>query len=145
MAHSRQTIREATVSAISGLTSTGDRVYQNRVSPFFTLPSLNVMTIDESVRDDLGGMDNTQIRELRLIIEGRASGSTTPDNTIDTIADEVEEAILNNSTLDTYAFDLTLDSTSFSYDNEGDHPVAKVEMIYSFLYQVDLNDPSVIL
>jgi len=145
MPHAREQIRDAVVSAITGLDTTGANVYALRVNPFRTLPALNVLTLDEEMRDDMGAMGDEQIRELRLRIEGRERDPSIPDDELDTIADEVEEAILNDATLDSLAFDLTLESTSFEYSRDGSNPTGKVEMIFAFLYQVDGRDPSIII
>jgi hypothetical protein len=135
--HPRQAIREAVVAAITGLNTTGANVSANRLNPYFTLPSLNVTTLDESVDAGGGSMNGEadQIRELRLVIEGRAKASDTPDDQLDTMTDEVENAILNSATVKALAYDCTLQSTAFSFDGENANPIGKVEMTFSFLYQ----------
>ena len=142
MAHIRETIRNTVVNALTGLTTTGNRVYANRVDPYLSLPSLNVLTQDEQVRNDFGAMDTKQIRELRLVIEGRADATTTPDDGLDTIANEVEEAIGSSAEIDALALDMTLESTAFSYISDGAKPIGLLEMKYILLYQVDGLDPS---
>ncbi len=130
------------VNALTGLTTTGNKVYSNRVDPYLTLPSLNVLTEEESIRYDLCAMSSIQVRELRLKIEGRADATTTPDDGLDTIANEVEEAIANSAAIDALAFDITLESTAFSYTSDGAKPIGLLEMQYSLLYQTDGLNPS---
>lgn len=144
MPHVREIIRDAVVTVVTGLDTTGSNVGADRVNPYRTLPALNVTTLDEVVREDLGSMEgiSDQIRELRLVIDGFAKETDTPNDTLDTIADEVEEAVLNSSDLDDLAWDLTLESTSFEYTRDGSNPIGRVEVVFSFLYQVDGTDPS---
>lgn len=145
MAHIRETIRTAVINSLTGLTTTGNRVYSNRVDPYLTLPSLNVLTQNESVRNDMCDMSSIQVRELRLVIEARADATTIPDDELDTIANEVEEAIADSEEINALVFDIILDTTSFSYTSDGQKPIGLLEMQYSLLYQVDGNHPSTIV
>jgi len=145
MAHIRETIRETIVNTLSGLTTTGNKVYSNRVDPYLSLPSLNVLTQMDTVRYDMCDMSTIQVRELRLVIEGRADAATTPDDGLDIITNEVQEAIEASSELASLVFDITLESTSFSFTSDGQQPIGLAEMQYSLLYQVDGIDPSSIV
>lgn len=141
MAHARQQIRDAVVTALG---STGYNVFANRVNPYLTLPSLNVLTNQEDVRDDLGSMDDIQIRELRLIIECRDIGSDTDDK-LDVIIDAVVEAVLSDLTIRGLVFDITDDETSFSYSRDGANPIGLAEITFIVLYQTYGDDPSTII
>lgn len=134
--HPRTIIREAIVSAVTGLLTTGSYVTANRLNAHTELPSLNVLTSIENIRDDLGCMGTDDlIRELQLLIEGRVKTTSDPEDDLDTIVDEVEEAILNSVSVNGLAFDITLDSTAFSVNRDGAVPIGMVEMTFSFLYQ----------
>ena len=98
MAHIRKTIRENVKTAITGLSTTGTSVYETRYFPLQTgnLPALIVYTLDETIEDyTLGKNTRTQQRALNLIIEAHCRGTANIDDTLDTIAEEVEEAMRN--------------------------------------------------
>jgi hypothetical protein len=63
--HARQQIREAAATVVSGLTTTGTRVYQSRMRPVADAgtPCLLVMTSDESI--DPATVYTQQQRSLR--------------------------------------------------------------------------------
>lgn len=134
--HPRQHIREVVVSAITGLWTTGNNVTANRLDAHTELPSLNVTTLNEDIRDDMGCMSSDdEIRELRLVVEGRVKATDGPEDDLDVIVDEVEEAILNSEAVNDLALDMTLASTAFSINRDGAVPIGKVEMVFAFLYQ----------
>ena len=94
MAHVRKAIREHVVTTITSLSTTGSNVYETRYFPLQTgnLPALIVYTLDETVEDyTLGQNTRTQLRSLNLIIEAHCRGTANIDDTLDTIAEEVEE------------------------------------------------------
>ena len=146
MAHVRELIRDQVVATldVSG-TSYHHRVFASRTAPFIILPALNILTLDENVVVNFGSMGTTQIRELRLHIEGRAKSADMPDDALDDMADEIEEAILNSPELDALAWDLTLESTDTSYSRDGSNPVGMVDIVFAFQFQTDGNDPSSIV
>jgi len=49
MSHARQQVRDAVVTAVTGLTTTSTRVYASRVYPHDSLPSLAVYTLEEEI------------------------------------------------------------------------------------------------
>lgn len=145
MPHIRETLRDTFKDALTGITVVATRVYSNRVDPYLTLPSVNVLTQGESVRYDMSAMNTVQVRELTLTIEGRVDAATIPEDGLDTIANEIEEAIESSSAINALAFDVTLGSTSFSYTSDGVKSIGLLEMQYNLLYQTDGTDPSTIV
>lgn len=90
--HARQQIREAAVTDLGGLVTTGSNVFTARVAPLSAaeMPGLKVMLRDETAEWDATG---TLARTGRLVIEGWAQGGDGLEDTLDTIAAEVEAAI----------------------------------------------------
>jgi hypothetical protein len=86
MAHARQTIREATATLVTSLTSTGTRVFQSRMVPTAaTLPCLLVTTNDEEI--EAGAFEKQLDRRLSVQIIGVAkAASASLDDALDTIA-----------------------------------------------------------
>ena len=119
MAHIRKTIREHVVTTVTSLSTTGSNVYETRYFPLQTgnLPALIVYTLDESIEDyTLGRNTRTQQRSLNLIIEAHCRGTANIDDTLDTIAEEVEEAMVADVTRGGNAKDTKLVSTEIEFD-----------------------------
>jgi len=119
MAHVRKAIREHVVTTITSLSTTGSNVYETRYFPLQTgnLPALIVYTLDETVEDyTLGQNTRTQFRALNLIIEAHCRGTANIDDTLDTIAEEVEEAMVTDITRGGNAKDTKLVSTEVDFD-----------------------------
>ena len=119
MAHIRKTIREHVVTTITSLSTTGSNVYETRYFPLQSgnLPALIVYTLDETVEDyTIGQNTRTQLRSLNLIIEAHCRGTANIDDTLDTIAEEVEEAMVTDITRGGNAKDTKLVSTEVDFD-----------------------------
>ena len=119
MAHVRKAIREHVVTTITSLSTTGSNVYETRYFPLQTgnLPALIVYTLDETVEDyTLGQNTRTQFRALNLIIEAHCRGTANIDDTLDTIAEEVEEAMVTDITRGGHAKDTKLVATDVEFD-----------------------------
>jgi hypothetical protein len=97
MAHARQQIRDYVKAALTGLTTTADRVYTGRARPLAAdaLPTLLIYTPDENVRRAVHGRPPGLERPMTLHIEGRVSVAmnVSSDDLLDDIAAEVETAI----------------------------------------------------
>ena len=119
MAHVRKAIREHVVTTITSLSTTGSSVYETRYFPLQTgnLPALIVYTLDETVEDyTLGQNTRTQSRALNLIIEAHCRGTANIDDTLDTIAEEVEEAMVTDISRGGNAKDTKLVATEVDFD-----------------------------
>lgn len=91
--HVHHQIREAAVTALTGLTSTGSRVYANRLYPIpaASLPALRVSLDDETVEGQtLPGAAATLQRSMILIVECCAQGGDAVDDACDQMQFEVE-------------------------------------------------------
>ena len=119
MAHIRKSIREHVVTTVTSLSTTGSNVYETRYFPLQTgnLPALIVYTLDETVEDyTIGQNTRTQFRALNLIIEAHCRGTANIDDTLDTIAEEVEEAMVTDITRGGHAKDTKLVATDVEFD-----------------------------
>ena len=105
MAHVRQQIREQVGTTLTGLTTTGSNVFQSRVYPLenTNLPCLLIYTKTESSEPIDIGTNRTMQRELSLAVECYVKATSNFDDTIDTIAEEVEKAISADPTLSSKA------------------------------------------
>jgi len=143
MAHVRQQLRERAATTLTGLTTTASRVYQSRIYPLGSanLPGLLIYTkTEESEPVTITGA-RTVSRNLSLVIEGYVKAVSNYDDTVDTIAEEVETAMGNDVTLNGLAKNSYIISTDIEYDGEGDQPVAVVSMTYNVEYMTIENAP----
>ena len=137
MSHLRQLIRSNIVTAVTGLSATGSRVYQTRLYPLeqAKLPGLCVYTRSESTDYVTVSYPRRQERTLEVIIEAYASGTANLDNTLDTISAQVEEALYADITRGGYAKDTKVIAFEADFDGSGEQPVGvgrlTVQVTYS--------------
>lgn len=144
--HRRAAIRQAIVTALSGLPS-APGVTQSLVYPVVdpTLPHLAVVTGDEQTtpdQDAAGDGFSLQVRECIYTVEIRVSAELDIDDAIDALALEVETAIASDATIESltdwfrYAGS---EQTEVSGDVEV--PVAVRSLAYLARYIVAIDDP----
>lgn len=95
MAHLHTQIRTAVKTALTGLATTGARVWANRVHPLADseLPGLNITVDAESAEPMSIHPSALAERTLTLSVQAAAKGRTGLDDTLDQIALEVEQAL----------------------------------------------------
>ena len=142
MAHVRKSIRDDITTTLTGLTTTGSRVYQTRLFPLATakLPGLCVYTRSETTEYASVGRPRTQVRDLEVLVEAYVKGTSSVDNTIDTIAVEVEEALYTDVTRGGNAKDTQITSFEVDYDGEGDQSIGVARFTISVTYVTVEND-----
>ena len=142
MAHVRKSIRDNVTTTLTGLTTTGSRVFQTRLFPLATakLPGLCIYTRSETTQYATVGRPRTQIRELEVLVEAYVKGTASLDNTLDTIAVEIEEALYTDVTRGGYAKDTQITSFEVDYDGEGDQSVGVARFTISVTYATVEND-----
>lgn len=143
MAHARQQVREALATQITGLTTTGSSVYQSRTYPVNTLPSITVMNTRDEVREETQG--GNQRRSLAVTLTCRAKAKDDVDDTLDTIAAEVETAVNADPKLGGRVIDTALIVTDIEYADGGEQPIGVLRMEYEILYLVNKADVSVLI
>lgn len=147
MSHVRQRIRERVAADLTGLTTTGSNVFQSRVYPMEAagLPGLIVFTNSEAV--DLEGTSTGRnlVRVLDVVVEGYAKATTNVDDTVDTIAAEVETAIANDPNLNALAKDQILASTEVELSGDAEQPIAVIRLTFTVVYVTADNAPTVAL
>ena len=144
MAHARQAIREQVGTTLTGLSTTGSNVFQSRVYPLqdSNLPALLIYTKEETSEAIVMGSNRVIERELTLAVEAYVKTNTNSDDTIDTIAEEIEAAIGADSTLNNKAKDVFLVATDINYVGEGENPVAVATLNFLVSYCTDETNPS---
>lgn len=154
MIHARKQIRDAVVSAVTGLVTTGANVINGQV--FAThdaqLPGLAVYARSEEIDPDIGGKDHFQARTLSVTIEANAKaeiGFDKPDSGLDDLLDqilaEVELAIFNSIQLAMLCRCLDFVSFDTEVSKEGENATGTLTMILNVQYLTDKGAPEVII
>lgn len=111
MAHPRELIRKQAVAVLLGATNAGASVYASRVAPLISnewqneLPAIIVYTMDEA-GEIFNQAPREYLRKVELVVEIHAEGNAALDDTLDTLARQVERLLLMNDTLGGTANDL---------------------------------------
>lgn len=95
--HVRQQVREAIATRLTGLTTTGSRVYVNNVDPLASgeLPALTIRAGSESIERGSVGQPNPYVRRSMTIwVTANAAATSGVADTLDTISKEVEVALV---------------------------------------------------
>ncbi len=136
--HVRQQLRESVGAVLTGLTTTGARVYQSRVYPFQTtdLPCLVITTDGDAVEYLVLKHPGQQQRDTQVRIEAYAKATSNLDDTLDTICKEVEIALANSDIKN-----ILLKGTQIDMEVLGDQPVGKATLIYNKVLHTVSNAP----
>jgi len=144
--HLRKQIRAAIVTACTGLTTTGTRVYAGRATPLpeGSDPALLIDMGAESIAtSSLGGASRLQERTLEIVIQGAVKTvQSTYLDTLDAIALEVEQALAGVQTLgglSKWIQPRAIDEPEI--EGGGEKTVAVMAMHFDVLYYTALNAP----
>lgn len=141
--HARRSIREAVAAALTGLVTTGSRVFQSRMRPQDSLPALLVSTPSEEVETDLG---NVQTRSLDVEVVGVTLGVSDVDDTLDAIAEEVEVAMQASGTLGgLVSAPPRLVAVRTAFDDSLQDPVGEVSLTFRCIYFTNAGVPGTTL
>lgn len=142
MAHVRQLIRENIETTLTGLTTTGSRVFVSRVYPIAAdnLPGLAIYSSDESTEYVTTGLPRTQLRTLSINVEAYVRGNSNYDDSLDTICSEVEVALYTDGTRGGYAKDTKITAMDSEFSGDGDQPVARATLRVEVEYATKEND-----
>lgn len=136
MSHVRTQIRQQIAALVTGLATTGSRVFQSRMRPQdeASLPCLLVTTNDESIDPAVG---EALVRTLSLTVRGVAKGGVI-DETLDQIALEVETALADQ-------YRASLERIEIDFEDDLDKPVGSVSLTYRYQYFTAAGNPAVMI
>jgi hypothetical protein len=143
--HLHRQLREALETLLTGLATTGTRVYANRLQPMAdaNLPGLRVF-MDEEKADILTvHYPQMQDRNLAVIIECCAKASTVLDDTLDQISKEVEIAVAPGITIGSKTLAVFYAGMQFD-DDLADKPVGIKRLRFNLIYTAMSNAPDVL-
>ena len=143
--HLHKQIRDALKTALTGLATTGSRVYANRLQPMAdaNLPGLRIFTDAEEVEALTLHAPAMQSRRLELVVECCAKAASGLDDTLDQISKEVEVAMASGITISGISLEVMYLGMQFD-DDLADKPVGVKRLRFSIGYTATSNAPDVL-
>lgn len=147
--HVRKQIRSAVVTALTGLATTGSRVYPSRVYPLAKakLPGLLVYTPDEgSARENTSmGEVPELMRDLIVQVHGIVRISANLEDEMDDLAQEVEVALdtlddISGLVKNYHGLQGTISTLSAE---EADHPYGAIALEFLYTYRTASGQPDI--
>lgn len=140
MAHVRTQIRNAVIAKLTGLATTGSRIYKSRMYPMdeAAMPGICVYTTQEKVSDD--APVGASKRTLDVYVDAYVSGSSS-DDVLDRIDAEVETALFADYSLGGITRGIALSSVAIMYPQDTAKPFGVMRMIYQAEYVTQDGDP----
>jgi len=139
MAHPRELIRKQAVAVLLGATNAGASVYASRVAPLISngwqseLPAIIVYTMDES-GEIFNQAPREYLRKVELVVEIHAEGNERLDDTLDTLARQVEGLLLKDDTLGGTANDLQYLRSRMVLLDQSEHLTGACRIIFEAEY-----------
>lgn len=142
--HVRRQLRDQIAGVITGLTTTGSKVFKSRAYPIqeTDLPCLLVKTENERIEYLTVNPPAQQERDITVTIDAIVRANSSLDDTLDKICKEVEIAIENASTISS---NIQLAGTNIDTSVVGSQPVGMATMIYRMKVYTLSNAPDVVL
>lgn len=130
---------------MTGLATTGANVYKSRVYPLQSgnLPGLCVFTGPEEIDDNEedGKVETTQERSVMIVVAGYDKVTAGLDDSLDTMAVEVETAIFADRFLSGLVYGIDLVETDQGLTVEGEQPVGEITLTFRAQYLTDEGAP----
>jgi hypothetical protein len=145
--HVRRQLRDAVVTRLTGLATTGANVYAHRAYPLerAKLPALRVYTVSETVEIVTIHAPMVQDRNVEVRVEGvEAAAEADLDDTLDQIAKEVETALSAALTVGGKPVTLAYTGCEIELDDEAAKPHGIVTLSYTARLFTASNAPDVL-
>jgi hypothetical protein len=142
MSHVHKLLRDAIKTQLTGLASTGARVYANRLYELddASLPALRLYLDQETVETDTISRPTSQSRSIQIVVECCAKLNSALDDACDQMQLEVENALYAGFTAGSRTHYPNL--TGSAYDDAiGLTPVAVKRLAFSLDYFTLANAP----
>ena len=144
--HVRKQLRDAVVTALTGLATTGANAFGARVYPLqdAELPALRIFAASE---DALAVSIHTPAlveRTVQLVVEGVAKATSDLDDTLDLISQEVETALGLGVVLGSKTIALTYGGCDIELSGEGEKVTGSISMRFEARLFNTANAPDVL-
>jgi hypothetical protein len=146
--HIRKQIRDALVTQLTGLATTGNHVFASRVRVLKDnqLPALIINTNDEDIQLGTFTDDESLERVLNVEIIAKAKLNDTVDDQLDQITKEVEAKLYSSNEVNTLGGlvkGLSLSTINVDFDDQAEKPIGQTRMIFNATYYNRANAPDV--
>jgi hypothetical protein len=140
-AHVAEQIIVAIKSALTGLTTSGARVYDSRVYELQDneLPGLTIDLGNESAEQ--ANVQGDLERTLELVVAANVKQADGYRTTLNLMRSEVETALANAAALAALCQDVALTATEMEASGEGEKPVARAIMRFAVTYTTERGAP----
>lgn len=144
--HLHKQIRDKIETALTGLTTSGARVYANRLQPMAdaNLPGLRISADDETCEPQTMHAPYAQERILPLMVECCAKATSALDDTLDLMSKEVEIALAAGITIASRLLVPVYKGSGFA-DEQSDKPVGIKRLNYVITYSCMSNAPDTLI
>lgn len=140
--HVRKQLRDAIVTAVTGLTTTGSNVFYGRALPLGSqTPALLVYVDSETVDYDLGRFSCSPMRIASVQFQGVHEGED--DDTLDEISKEVEVAVFAGGNFGGLSQMTELTNTEITRDGAGEKTTGVILITFEISYRTVDGAPSV--
>lgn len=145
-AHLRKQIRDAAAAALTGLSTSGARVYESRTHEMqdTNLPGLRIYTNNEEAQISSLGFSRVIERDVDLVVEACSKKSSGLDDELDLMIQEVEVALAANQGIGGAKW-VQLRSIEIEMEGEAEQEVGIARMTFAVRYYAALNAPDVAL
>lgn len=147
MAHARKQIRDQVITALTGLTTTGNRVYASRSYPMDSgqLPGLVIYTNSQSSELVTIGTSPLLQHSLEVVIEAYVKDSGSVDDIIDTIIKEIEIAIKDDTILQNMVKWIYPNDIEVTFSGEGEQKIVVAPITFDATFQTREGLPETII
>lgn len=151
MSHARTQIRNAAVTALTGLTTTGARVYKGRVRPLGAAHDPALLVYARVTRSETDSRPPRKfMHTLQLFVEGRvskagAAAAADLEDALDQVELEVTAAIAASGNLSGLVQDIMPVASTLTTEAPGERHEGEVRIEFEVLYRTAEAAPDVII
>lgn len=144
--HLRKQIRDAAAVALTGLATSGSRVFESRTHELqdTDLPGLRIYTNEESVVIGSLGASRLLERQLELVVECCSKKASSMDDELDAMIKEVEVALAANQGIGGAKY-VQLARIEIDMEGEAEKEVGVARMTFTVPYITALAAPDAAL
>ena len=142
--HLRKQIRDAAVTALTGLATSAANVFENRTHELqdANLPGLRIYTNDDAVSISSFGVSRLLNRVTELVVECCSKKSSGLDDELDAMIKEVEVAISANQGIGGAKW-VQLRSIQIDMEGEAEKEIGVARMTFEVHYTTALSTPDI--
>lgn len=146
MTHARKSLRDAVVAAVTGLTTTGARVFathsERLVASEADLPCLLVYYAADTEQSEHDSDENLS-RQVRIVVRALVKEATGAEDVLDAIAEDVESSVPRTVG---GALDCIPVSTKVTFPTDaGDAEIASIAIEFLVWYRTQIGNPGTLV